>query len=158
MKGLYTRVIAGKYDSIPNTYSKDLTEMLKACLIVKPQDRANCDQILALPITIKHMSSKLEEEAEEPEQLLNTIKMPRQLTQISNIMPASQYNESPKGTNPTKLKDLVSKDKQQRLLSAVNSSSKAPTPVEPAQKKRTHSSRSSEVPTASSETPTESDS
>jgi len=72
-------------------------------------------------------------------------------------MPASQYNESPKGTNPTKLKDLVSKDKAQRLLSAVQPTNKAPTPVESAQKKRSHSSRSSDVPTASSESPSESE-
>lgn len=43
MKGLYQKVIAGKYDSIPSTYSRDLTEMLKTCLVVKPQDRASCD-------------------------------------------------------------------------------------------------------------------
>jgi len=54
MKGLYSKVIAGKYDSIPSNYSRDLTDMLKACLIVKPQDRANCDQILALPYLQKH--------------------------------------------------------------------------------------------------------
>ena len=32
MKGLYTKVIAGKYDPIPSSYSKDLHNVLKACL------------------------------------------------------------------------------------------------------------------------------
>lgn len=32
MKGLYTKVISGKYDPIPSSYSKDLTEVLKVCL------------------------------------------------------------------------------------------------------------------------------
>ena len=83
MKGLYTAVIKGKYDPIPSNYSKDLTDMLKSCLIVKPQDRANCDQILALPFLKNHQDKNNMEDIEmesEPEQLLNTIKMPRQLT------------------------------------------------------------------------------
>jgi NIMA (never in mitosis gene a)-related kinase len=54
MKGLYTKVIAGKYDAIPSNFSRDLTDMLKTCLIVKPSDRANCDQILNLPFLKNH--------------------------------------------------------------------------------------------------------
>ena len=61
MKGLYTKVIAGKYDSISSNYSKDLSDMLKTCLIVQPHNRANCDQILAMPILKNHKPSTLEE-------------------------------------------------------------------------------------------------
>jgi NIMA (never in mitosis gene a)-related kinase len=43
MKGLYTKVISGKYDPIPNHYSQDLKNMVKACLQVRSSERADCD-------------------------------------------------------------------------------------------------------------------
>lgn len=74
----------------------------------------------------------------EPEQLLNTIKMPRQLTQIKNVMPASQYQDSPRNS---KISAIVSKanlkegeNKQARLQSAVQPPSKAAEPVPAVQK------------------------
>ena len=42
MKGLYQKVIAGKYDPIPSQYSADLKNVLKSCLQVRPSDRQNC--------------------------------------------------------------------------------------------------------------------
>lgn len=95
MKGLYSKVIAGKYDPIPAHFSQDLKNMLKQTLIVNPRDRSTCDQILALPGLLSHLTGTLDDiEAlkEETESLLNTIKLPSKLTQITNIMPASQYH------------------------------------------------------------------
>jgi len=43
MKGLYSKVIAGKYDPIPAHFSTDLKNMLKNTLIVRPQERSSCD-------------------------------------------------------------------------------------------------------------------
>jgi len=43
MKGLYTKVIAGKYDAIPAHFSTDLNNMLKTTLQVRPTERSNCD-------------------------------------------------------------------------------------------------------------------
>jgi hypothetical protein len=43
MKGLYTKVISGKYDPIPNHFSQDLKNMIKACLQVRSSERADCD-------------------------------------------------------------------------------------------------------------------
>lgn len=49
MKGLYTKVISGKYDPIPNTYSKELSYILSMCLQVRSSQRFDCDQILRDP-------------------------------------------------------------------------------------------------------------
>lgn len=35
MKGLYSRVVSGKYDAIPAHYSQDLRQVLKSCLQIK---------------------------------------------------------------------------------------------------------------------------
>jgi len=46
MKGLYTKVVSGKFDPLPNHLSLDLRNLIKACLQVKPTDRPDCDKIL----------------------------------------------------------------------------------------------------------------
>jgi NIMA (never in mitosis gene a)-related kinase 1/4/5 len=43
MKGLFTKVVTGKYDPIAAHYSQDLKNMLKATLQVNSALRANCD-------------------------------------------------------------------------------------------------------------------
>lgn len=43
MKGLYTKVISGKYDPIPATYSPELRNMISMCLQVRSSQRADCE-------------------------------------------------------------------------------------------------------------------
>jgi len=98
MKGLYQKVVAGRYDPIGSQYSEDLKDMLRKTLQVKPADRANCDKILATPGLMNHITGALDEiksPQEETESLLSTIKVPRQLGMIGKVMPASQYGAVP---------------------------------------------------------------
>lgn len=58
-----------------------------------------------------HITAKLDEIdvlKEDTESLLNTIKLPRQLGQITNVMPASQYAPSPRVSDAKRIKELVS--------------------------------------------------
>lgn len=58
-----------------------------------------------------HITAKLDEIdvlKEDTESLLNTIKLPRQLGQITNVMPASQYVPSPRVSDAKRIKELVS--------------------------------------------------
>ena len=43
MNGLYKRVLKGVYPKIPQTYSNDLSTMIKTLLQVNPSVRPNCD-------------------------------------------------------------------------------------------------------------------
>lgn len=61
MKGLYQKVIAGKYDPIAPFYSQDLKTILNACLQLKPSDRASCDDILATPSLLNHLTGTLDQ-------------------------------------------------------------------------------------------------
>ncbi len=95
MKGLYTKVISGKYDPIGSQYSQDLKNILKSCLQVRSSERPNCDQILAMPGLLNHLTGTLNDiEAlkEETESLLRTIKLPRNLGMITERLPAAQYD------------------------------------------------------------------
>ena len=61
MKGLYSKVLSGKYDPIASHYSQDLKEILKCCLQVKPSDRPNCTKILRMPGLLNHLTGTLDE-------------------------------------------------------------------------------------------------
>jgi len=100
MKGLYAKVVAGKFDDISNFYSQDFKNMIKQCLQVKSSDRPTCDKILAMPGLLNHLTGTLEDidcqapPQEENESLLKTIKMPRRMGQITAALPAPQYETS----------------------------------------------------------------
>jgi NIMA (never in mitosis gene a)-related kinase len=49
MEGLYKKIIKGNYSPLPNQYSKDLAKVVKAMLMVDPEERPDCGQLLAMP-------------------------------------------------------------------------------------------------------------
>lgn len=102
MKGLYAKVVAGKFDPISSMYSEDFKSMISKCLQVRATDRPTCDKILAMPGLLNHLTGTLEEidrtavQPEENESLLKTIKMPRRMGQITAALPAPQYDNEEK--------------------------------------------------------------
>jgi NIMA (never in mitosis gene a)-related kinase 1/4/5 len=89
MKGLYHKVIAGKYDPLPSPYSQDLKDMIAKCLKVRPSERTTCDKLLATPGLLNHITGTLKE-IESPEEaaaLMKTIRMPRNMDQIMDRLP-----------------------------------------------------------------------
>jgi len=71
--------------------------MIKSCLQVNCERRPSCDQILATPGLLNHLTGTLEELAFEEEcelqgdNLLQTIRCPRNLGQITERLPKAQY-------------------------------------------------------------------
>jgi NIMA (never in mitosis gene a)-related kinase len=49
MAGLYKKVVKGIYPKIPNHFSKELDNTIKALIIENPTIRPSCKQILAYP-------------------------------------------------------------------------------------------------------------
>lgn len=96
MKGLYSRVVSGKFEQVSSHYSTDLRNMITACLQVQSTRRPNCDQILKMPGLLNHLTGTLddiESMKEETKQLMSTIRLPRKLGMITERMPASKYND-----------------------------------------------------------------
>lgn len=60
MQGLATKVTKGVYDPISSRYSADLQQMIKSCLQVNCEKRPSCDQILATPGLLNHLTGTLE--------------------------------------------------------------------------------------------------
>jgi NIMA (never in mitosis gene a)-related kinase len=73
--------------------------MIKSCLQVNCEKRPSCDQILATPGLLNHLTGTLEELTfvEESElsgdNLLQTIRCPRNLGQITERLPKAQYQQ-----------------------------------------------------------------
>lgn len=71
--------------------------MIKSCLQVNCDKRPSCDQILATPGLLNHLTGTLEELTFEEEfenqsdNLLSTIKCPRNFGQITERLPKAQY-------------------------------------------------------------------
>ena len=55
MQGLYKKVLRGVYPKIPNIYSADLANLVKALIQVTPQMRPSCERILEMPIVRKRV-------------------------------------------------------------------------------------------------------
>merc|ERR1711981_1363437 len=97
MKGLCKQVTRGIFDPISSRYSADLHQMIKSCLQVSMQNRPSCEQILATPGLLNHLTGTLEDidfnEELEPknDNLLSTIRCPRNLGQITERLPKAQY-------------------------------------------------------------------
>lgn len=94
MQGLAAKVTKGTYDRIPTTFSADLNQMVKSCLQVNASQRPSCDKILATPGLLNHLTGTLEgldidpEEAQGADNLLKTIRCPRNLGMITERLPA----------------------------------------------------------------------
>ena len=89
MQGLCKRVMKGIYPPIYTGYSKDLSSMISTLLQVTPTKRPSWNQILHMPAIDEHLNE--EENNEIWQELLNTIKFPRNIKHLNNRLPKSQY-------------------------------------------------------------------
>lgn len=89
MKGLCKKVLKGTYPSIPSVYSKDLSSMIQTLIQVSPSKRPSWNQILHMPALEEHLPE--EDTYEISQELLNTIKFPRNIHHLNNRLPKSQY-------------------------------------------------------------------
>eukprot|EP00347_Sterkiella_histriomuscorum_P005661 403355743 len=99
MNALCQKICKGIYPPIPATYSQDLVAMIKCLLLQNPSQRPTCAQILQMTGTQNHLSATLQRMEsiieESKEGLIGTIKVPRNLGQITERLPKPQYNSNP---------------------------------------------------------------
>jgi hypothetical protein len=91
MQELATKVKKGSYPKISSRYSKDLQTVIAHLLKVSPLMRPSCEQILHLPAVEEHLTD--EETHEICKELLNTIKIPRNMNLLNGKLPAAQYED-----------------------------------------------------------------
>jgi len=104
MKGLYEKVIKGKYPKISEKYSSDISELLKLLFKLNAKDRPSCNDILRNPIVVKRMEylksgadNDLDIVNMDEAALLRTIRIPKNIIFLSNKLPKANYES---GSDP----------------------------------------------------------
>ena len=101
MKGLYEKVLKGKYPKINDRYSSDISDLLKLLFSINPKERPSCDEILQNKIVIKRLDFLKSggESNDNPDlismnenSLLRTIRLPRNIIFLSNKLPKANYD------------------------------------------------------------------
>ena len=116
MEGLYRKVIKGDFSPIPRSFSSDLHSIITSLLQVNPSSRPTCTHLLSIPSVTRHTTSESES---SDFSLLQTIKFPKNLQQITKQLPQPNYIETKPVRNkstliPTLRKEaLISRDKSE---------------------------------------------
>ena len=95
MEGLSNTVLAGKFDPIPNIFSKELNQIIGHMLQLKPKQRPSCEKMLKYPIVLKkieELSLFDKESTELHNELMKTIKMPKKLQYLTDRLPKANYS------------------------------------------------------------------
>lgn len=119
MQGLYKKVIRGLYPDIPAAYSADLRSLIRSMLQVNPLLRPSVgifhlDQLFELPIVLRNRPIPISPAA--PKGLLGTIVLPRNMSALSDRLPAAQYM-SPDLRPPLSVKHEYEKPPRGRMSS-----------------------------------------
>jgi len=81
------------YDKIPNTYSKDMSDIIGMMLQTNPARRPSCDELLKHEIILRRTNNPSKDmvenivKPEQPCQMLGTIKLPKNLNEINQKLP-----------------------------------------------------------------------
>ena len=101
MDSLFKVVLSGMYAKLPQHYSAELASMVKMFLQVESTRRPTCEDILAHEFVQHRMASKNFEPVYTDamhhalkDELLQTIHCPRNLSQLSHMLPRSKYDSS----------------------------------------------------------------
>jgi len=101
MQGLYKKIIKGVYPKIPEHFSVDLNTMLEVMIRVDTKRRLNCAEIIDHPMfkkrSIKYFpelfeNNKYKVENDTKSILLKTIKIPKNIMNLSNRLPRKNYH------------------------------------------------------------------
>ena len=89
MKTLYNRVIKGVYPKLPKHYSNDLSNMIDHLLSVDPIVRPSAEDVMSMTVFQKrHIDIQIDKE-DSDEELLGTIRLPKNLKQLTERLPSS---------------------------------------------------------------------
>ena len=97
MQGLYKKVIKGEFPRIPKAFSQDLASLLDSLIVIDPTKRPSCHDILQLPQVLKRLGKYPElmksDTRSASSSLLETIKFPRGLQQLTDRLPKPHYED-----------------------------------------------------------------
>ena len=95
MKNLCLNIQKGEYSDISKFYSNDLRNIISMMLIVNPENRFSAQQILNCDFVLRKRKENGGKKfvKEEKANLIQTIKMPKNLKEINRNLPMNKYNK-----------------------------------------------------------------
>jgi NIMA (never in mitosis gene a)-related kinase 1/4/5 len=88
LEELYKAVTKGKYEPIPRIYSQELGQIIAIMLQVEQSLRPDVSRLLSNPLILRKMDyANIENQDKESLNMLNTIKVPKNLKEINNQLP-----------------------------------------------------------------------
>ena len=109
MKSLYMKVIKGNYPVIPKQYSSDLADVIAMCLKTSVLKRPTAETLMNTKEVKLHLDevhgNDSSTDVSPKTSLLNTIKLPRKLIDITKRLPKANYS-SPQYTLKKKVIDI----------------------------------------------------
>jgi len=96
MNGLYKKIQKGAFERIPSNYSNDLAKIISVCLASQPSMRPTCENLLSNPAIASRMQQSEVANVKKPSltnQLLQTIRVPRDFKNLPKILPKSNYKK-----------------------------------------------------------------
>ena len=99
---LYRKINKGVISKIPSRYSPELFTMIKICLTKDPKKRPSVDELLENDIVLSKMKAggiELVEQSDFPVDLMNTIKLPRNMDQLISRLPQKRYGKSSRASS-----------------------------------------------------------
>jgi NIMA (never in mitosis gene a)-related kinase len=101
MKALYKKVIKGTFPPLPTCFSQDFSDVLSYFIIVDPKKRPSAGQVLKMTLVNKRVNIKEEGEDALNSSLLGTIKLPSNISNITEQLPESKYSSKAKSEQVT---------------------------------------------------------
>ena len=131
MEALYKKIIKGQYNKISSRYSRDIGDVVRQLLMVDPNDRPTCDEILKCDMVMeridffKDREGFVEEEnnPSEENKLMKSFRLTKNMRFISEQLPNPNY-ESPKNSNINT--SNTNNNKNPKLNKNINSNSSLP--------------------------------
>jgi len=95
MQGLFKKIQRGIFEKIPSQYSMDLYNFISMCLQTKPSLRPSCEQLLSHPLVLRNGAEVIQilESLDESNQLLGTIKLPKNIRALAQHLPKADYGD-----------------------------------------------------------------
>jgi len=146
MEGLYRKVLRGQYQRIPPHYSHDLSEVISLLLQVNPRHRPGVEQLLQMPVMRRHAVMEHPVAIERANDLLSTIKLPKNAIDLSVCLPKPRYEFIAQGEDPTN--PAIRQDLRQDLRQEAAARNGSPMLDLPTQDYRRGSASVARLPTA----------
>ena len=105
MEELYKKIVRGFYPQIPSRYSDDLKEIIKIMIQTEVGARPSCDELLKMPIILQKYEIinknlvELNNNIDDNNKLLSTIRIPKNFSNFARDLPKPKYY-SPSPSDP----------------------------------------------------------